>query len=110
MESKLAEKKIASKQDRKIAKLKQELAAAEAAKSGSSDDSDPDSSKDSSADSSSDSSSAKSDSAGLDLSKSQSLVTAKDFKKLPEPVAKVTDSHIAKEAGIFFIRVLIIRG
>ncbi len=74
----------------KIAKLKQELAAAENAKKTGSDDS---------SSSSSSSSSASSSSADLDESKSQSLVTANDFKQLPEPVAKVTDKHIAKEAG-----------
>lgn len=91
LESKLAAKKIASKQDMKIAKLKQELAAAENAKKTGSDDS---------SSSSSSSSSASSSSADLDESKSQSLVTANDFKQLPEPVAKVTDKHIAKEAGL----------
>jgi hypothetical protein len=86
--AKLAAKKIASKQDSKIEKLKKELAAAEAAKKTDNDssDSDSDSSKSSSSD-------------AQDLSTEQSLVTAKDFKKLPEPVAKITDKHIAKEAG-----------
>ena len=86
--SKLAAKKIASKQDSKIEKLKQELAAAEAAKKGGSDSSDSDSD-----------SSDKSSSDAEDQSTVQSLVTANDFKKLPEPVAKNTDNHIAKEAG-----------
>jgi hypothetical protein len=87
--SKLAAKKIASKQDSKIEKLKQELAAAEAAKKGGSDSSDSDSD-----------SSDKSSSDAEDQSTVQSLVTANDFKKLPEPVAKNTDNHIAKEAGL----------
>ncbi len=90
--AKLAAKKIASKQDSKIEKLKQELAAAEAAKKGGSSSSDSDSDS---------SSSDKSSNDAAEQSTVQSLVTANDFKKLPEPVAKTADKHIATEAGIF---------
>mmetsp|Transcript_40174 Transcript_40174/g.107699 ORF Transcript_40174/g.107699 Transcript_40174/m.107699 type:complete len:216 (-) Transcript_40174:710-1357(-) len=93
LEAKLAAKKIASKQDAKIAKLKQELAAAEADKSKSVD-SDNDSESDSSE---STEAPAKKPSAKVSI---HGLVTAQDFKQLSEGEGKVADKKIAKEAGL----------